>query len=193
MDYVHNSTLKVGQVLDANHVGAARTLRADAAAHAIALTTQQFGCAGGSSAIAINCAIAGGATIYDFAGNNLDSGVTALGSGPASLLGLTPATGAAFPGINPAVGVGDFIFPSGKSGYDALQVLFREQKNHPAPGLKATNFQIAYSLSRSVSNTVNTNVGDQFFSSTAFDNDHPTQFMGYSGLDRTHIFSFGAR
>ncbi len=191
VDYVHNSTLKVGQVIDANHVGAARTLRADAAAHAIATTTQQFGCTGGSSPNAVNCAIAAGATIYNFAKNKLDSGVTSLGAGPASLLGLTPATGAAFPGINPNVGVGNFIFPSAKSGYDALQVLFREQKNHPAPGLKATNFQVAYSFSRSVSNTVNTNVGDQFFSSTAFDNDHPTQFIGYSGLDRTHVFSFG--
>lgn len=191
VDYVHNSSLKIGQVTDVNHVGAARTLRTDAATHAIAATTQQFGCSGGASAAAINCAIAAKATIFDFANNNLDSGVTALGAGPASVAGFTPATGAAFPGVNVNVGVGNFILPQGRSGYDALQVLFREQRNHPAPGLRSTNFQVAYSFSRSVSNTVNTNVGDQFFSATAFDNDRPTQYIGYSGLDRTHVFSFG--
>lgn len=191
VDYVHNSSLKFGQSLDVNHVGAARTLRADAAANAIATTTKQFGCAGGSSAAAVNCSIAAGATIFDFAGNNLDSGATALAGGPASLNSLTPATGAAFPGINPNVGVGSFILPIGKSGYDALQVLLREQKNHPAPGLKATNFQVAYSFSRIVSTGSSGNAGDQYFTAASYDNDNPSQFMGRSGLDHTHIFSFG--
>ncbi len=195
VDYVHNSSIKVGQTVDLNHVGAARTFRADAAANAIATTTRQFGCAGGSSAAAVNCAIAAKATIFSFARNRLDSGVTALASGPASLQrgNLTPATGAAFPGINPNVGVGSFILPVGRSGYDALQVLLREQKNHPAPGLKATNFQIAYSLSRIVSTSDERggNSGDQFFSAPSFDNDNPTQYIGRSGLDHTHILSFG--
>ncbi len=191
VDYVHNSSLKLGQTVDVNHVGAARTLRADAAAHAIAATAQQFGCAGGSSSAAINCAIAAHASIFDFAGNNLDSGVTALSSGPASLSGLTPATGAAFPGINPNVGVGSFILPVGRSGYDALQVLFREQKSHPAPGLKATNFQVAYSYSRVVSTASSQNAGDQYFTAASYDEDNPTRYIGYAGLDHTHILSFG--
>ncbi len=193
VDYVHNSTLKLGQTVDVNHVGAARTLRADAAANAIAATTRQFGCVGGSSSAAINCAIAAHASILDFAGNNLESGATAFGGGPASLqsAGQTPATGAAFPGINPNVGVGSFILPVGRSGYDALQVLFREQKNHPAPGLKATNFQVAYSYSRVVSTANTGNAGDQFFTSPSYDNDNPTRYIGYAGLDHTHILSFG--
>lgn len=193
VDYVHNSSLKLGQTVDVNHVGAARTLRTDAARSAIAATTSspKFNCSGGASAAAVTCAIAAGATIFDFASNGLDSGATVLAGGPASLNKATPATGAAFPGLNPNVGIGSFILPVGRSGYDALQVLFREQKNHPAPGLKATNFQVAYSLSRIVSTASSGNAGDQFFTAVSYDNDNPTRYIGPAGLDHTHVFSVG--
>ena len=190
VDYVHNATLKIGQYIDVNHNGAARTLNTAAARAAISATTSSFGCAGGSTAVAINCAIGKGATIGDFAGNGLDSGSVYLSGNPASYYGLTPATGAAFPGLNPAVGTGQFILPVGRSAYDAMQVVFREQKTNPMPGVKSTNLQISYSLSRIIS-TANTGAGDQFFSSLSYDNDHPTQFMGRNGLDHTHEISAG--
>ncbi|MEO6817873.1 MAG: TonB-dependent receptor, partial [Edaphobacter sp.] len=197
VDYVHNSTLKIAQQIDVNHVGAARTLNTAAATHAIAATTSSFHCAGGSSSAAITCALAAGATIANFAKNGLDSGNTFLSSGPATYQGLTPATGAAFPGINPGVGQGLFLLPVGKSGYDALQVVFRQQSAHPAPGVMSSNLQVSYSLSRIIStanpaiNNGNTGIGDQFFSSPSYDYDNPTAYMGRNGLDHTNQISFG--
>ena len=178
-------------------MGAARTLNTAAAQNAIAAATSSFHCAGGSSSAAITCAIAAGAQIADFAANGLDSGNTFLNSNPASYNGLTVATGAAFPGINPNLGEGLFLFPAGRSGYDALQAVFREQKAHPAPGIMSSNLQISYSFSRAVStanpatNNGNTGVGDQFFSSPSYDFDNPTAYIGRSGLDHTHEISFG--
>jgi hypothetical protein len=197
VDYVHNSTLKISQQIDVNRVGAARTLNTTAAKNAIAATTSSFHCAGGSSSAAITCALAAGARIPDFAGNGLDSGNTFLGENPASYKGLTPDTGAAFPGINPALGQGLFLLPVGRSGYDALQVVFREQKTHPVRGVMSSNLQVSYSLSRIIStanpaiNNGNTGVGDQFFASPSYDYDNPTAYMGRNGLDHTNQISFG--
>jgi Carboxypeptidase regulatory-like domain/TonB-dependent Receptor Plug Domain len=200
-DYVHNATLKIPISQDVNHVGAARTLNVAAAQNAIATTTAQFGCAGGASQAAINCALAQtnnavhkgqGAQITDFASNGLDSGTNFLGSAAASYDNLTPATGAAFPGTNPNVGQGKFILPIGRSGYDALQVVLQQQKSHPAPGIMSSNLQISYSLSRVVGVNAGTNPGDQFFSGTqAFDNDDPNRYMGRTPLDHTNELSFG--
>ena len=197
VDYVHNSTLKIAQQIDVNHVGAARTLNTAAAQNAIATTTAARGCAGGYSSSAITCAIAAGASIGDFAGNGLDSGNAYLGTNPASYNGKTVATGAAFPGVNPLLGQGLFLLPVGRSGYDALQAVFRQQKAHPAPGIMSSNLQVSYSFSRIVStanpaiNNGNTGVGDQFFSSPSYDYDNPTQYQGRNGLDHTHQVSFG--
>ncbi|MGF7182269.1 carboxypeptidase regulatory-like domain-containing protein [Tunturiibacter psychrotolerans] len=200
-DYVHNATLKIPISQDVNHVGAARTLNTAAAQNAIAATTAAFGCAGGASSAAINCAIAQtnntvhpgqGAQITDFAGNGLDSGTNFLGSTAASYNGKTIATGAAFPGTNPNVGQGKFILPIGRSGYDALQVVLQQQKSHPAPGIVSSNVQISYSLSKVVGVNAGTNPGDQFFAGTqAFDNDDPNRYMGRTPLDHTNELSFG--
>ncbi len=192
VDYVHNTTLKIGQNVDVNHVGAARTLRVDAAKAAIAATTSSFGCAGGSTQAAVTCALAAGATIVDFANNGLDSGTNYLASNSASYEGLTPSTGAAFPGVNPNVGLGQFILPIGRSGYDALQAVFREQRAHPFPGVQSSNLQVAYTLSRVVSNADSgTAAGDQFFSTLSYDNDDPSRYIGRNGLDHTNELSFG--
>jgi hypothetical protein len=200
-DYVHNATLKIPISQDVNHVGAARTLNVAAARNAIASTTAAFGCSGGSSQAAISCAIANtantvhpgtGAQITDFASNGLDSGTTYLGSVAASYAGLTPATGAAFPGTNPNVGQGKFILPIGRSGYDALQVVLQQQRSHPAPGIMSSNLQISYSLSKVVGVNAGTNPGDQFFAGTqAFDNDDPNRYIGRTPLDHTNELSFG--
>ncbi len=195
VDYIHNSTLKLAQPIDVNHVGAARTLNTAAALNAIKATTASFGCSGGSSATAINCAIQAGATIADFAGNGLDSGNALFSGFPASLNGATPSTGAAFPGVNPAFGNMDFIFPAGRSGYDALQVVLRQQKAHPMRGVMSSNLQVSYSFSRIVSTMPfgNGGAGDQFFitQDAVYNNDNPTLNIGRSSLDHTHQISFG--
>jgi hypothetical protein len=196
VDYIHNSTLKIGQQVDQNHIGAARFLNKTAAQAAIAATTSAAGCAGGSSSAAITCAIAAGATIDDFANNGLDSGNEYLGGYPASYTsnGLTPDTGAAFPGANPDLGSGDFILPIGRSGYDALQVVYKQVAAHPAPGIERLNLQISYSFSKIVSTYragVDEDTSDQFFSGLAWDSDNPTLYMGRSSLDHTHQVSMG--
>ena len=200
VDYLHNSTLKIPLVIDVNHVGAARYLNTAAAQAAIAATTEAFGCTGGSSAAAINCAIANqantvhpgqGAQITDFASNGLDSGNQVNGGYPVSYAGgATPAFG----GRNPNVGLGEFILPVGRSGYDALQIVLQQQKAHPAPGIVSSNFQASYSLSRIVnpiSPGTSNNSSDQFFNSLPFDFDDPNTYIGRSTLDHTNELSFG--
>ncbi|MEG9436577.1 carboxypeptidase regulatory-like domain-containing protein [Edaphobacter sp. HDX4] len=196
VDYVHNQTIKIAQQVDVNHVGAARTLNKANASAAIADTANAIpACAGTTGSSAIDCVISHGGTIADFAGNGLDSGQTYLGGYPASYSGKSH--GAAFPGVNPALGEGIFLLPVGRSAYDALQVVFRQQAAHPAPGIVSSNLQVSYSFSKIIStanpgiNNGNTGVGDQFFSSPSYDYDNPTLYMGRNGLDHTHQISLG--
>jgi hypothetical protein len=202
VDYVHNATLKIPLSQDVNHVGAARTLNTAAAKNAIATTLAACGATSINAAIApagcpglhpaTSSTPAGSASISDFAANGLDSGATFLQGSSASYGGLTPATGAAFPGTNPNVGVGKFILPIGRSGYDALQVVLQQQKAHPAPGIVSSNFQVSYNFSRIVSSTGSGTAGDQFFASAVpFNNDDPNRYIGRSPLDQTNQLSFG--
>jgi Carboxypeptidase regulatory-like domain len=191
VDYVHNSTLKIGQQVDQNHIGAARFLQTTAAQNAIAATVAAYpSCPGGYSSASIDCAIQHGAQLNDFAGNGLDSGNVYLGGSPASLAGLTANTGAAFPGANAALGSGSFILPIGRSGYDALQVVYKQVTAHPMPGVESANVQVSYNLSQIVSSSNNT-TSDQFFSGLSYDNDNPNAYMGRAGLDHTNQLSFG--
>ena len=197
VDYVHNSTLKIAQGQDVNHVGAARYLNTAAAQHAIAATLTACGVNTVAQAIAAcpglhanaTTGAATGATIDDFANNGLDSGNQYLGGYNDAAFGYTVATGAAFPGLNPNLGSGNVLLPIGKSGYDALQVVFREQKNHPVPGIERSNLQISYNLSRVVSSSAGGS--DQFFSNSSWDNDNPSAYVGRATLDRKHEVSFG--
>jgi hypothetical protein len=187
-DYVHSATMKVPLLIDVNHVGAARFLNVAGAQTAIDATTDAFGCSGGHSAGAINCAIQAGATIEDFASNGLDS-INQVTSGySASNAGIPQV---AFGGRNPNVGVGQFILPVGRSGYDALQLVFKQQVPHPVPGVSNSVFQVSYSLSKIVNPISGTSSGDQFFNSLPFDNDDPNQYMGRSELDHSNQISFG--
>jgi len=179
-DYIRNVSTRFMLTIDQNHVGDARYLDVAAATAAISKTTSGLGCAGGSTAAAINCAIAAGATITDFAGNGLDSG-NPLGAGPANV------SGAAFGGINRNMGVGDFEVPEGRSTYNALQMSYKQQLVNPMPGISSMNMTIAYTLSRFVSD----GGSDQFFSANAFDFNNPSYFTGPTTQDRTDQFKFG--
>ena len=212
-DYVHNATFKVPLSIDVNHDGAARTLNTTAAQNAINQTVLACGATTLNAAIASCPGLhpatattpASGATLADFAsarydanGNplsgGLDSGSVSLGGFAGSADGFTPATGAAFAGVNPNVGEGLFILPVGKSGYDALQIVLQEQKAHPAPGIVSSNLQISYSLSRIVTDTASPTNGntDQFFAgSRPYNNDSVNKFLGRSALDHTNELSFG--
>lgn len=192
-DYIHNSTLKFGQVIDFNNVGAARYLDANAARTAIAATADSFpGCTGMTGSAAVDCVISHRGTIDDFATNGLDSGNQVSGGDPAQVSGKT----AAFPGKNPLLGNGNFMMPIGRSGYDALQIVYKESKTHPAPGISSVNIQGSYSLSRIVSSygAGSTDSSDQFFGSSAstWDNDNPTLYMGRSALDHKHQVTMAA-
>ena len=186
-DYVRNVSDHFMLTVDANHVGDARYLNLAAAQNAIATTNAAFKCAGSFSQAATQCAIANGATITDYASNGLDSGVAYLGGAPASLAGLTPSTGAAFPGINPLMGQGEFQFPIGRSVYNGLQMMYRQNLQHPMPGLSAANLIVSYALSRFSGNGGN----DQNFNPTAFDFEQPTKFFGPTALDHLHQLSIG--
>jgi Carboxypeptidase regulatory-like domain len=179
-DYIRNVSTRFMLTIDENHVGDARYLDAGVAQTAISKTTAAAGCAGGSSAAAINCAIAAGDTIANFAGNGLDSG-NAFGSGPAA------QSGAAFGGINRNMGVGDFELPEGRSTYNALQMSYKQQVANPLPLVSSMNTIIAYTLSRFVGDGGN----DQFFSAVAPDFNNPSYFTGPTSLDRTDAFKFG--
>ncbi|MGA3035389.1 MAG: carboxypeptidase regulatory-like domain-containing protein [Terracidiphilus sp.] len=195
-DYVHNAILKVPSSIDVNHDGAARTLNTTAAANAIATVLEECGVATIDDAITSCPGLysSGGVSISDFASAGLDSGAAFLNGSSASAYGLTPDIGAAFPGTNPNVGTGLFILPSAKSAYDALQVVFQEQKQHPIPGLNSSNFQASYTLSRAETSSTGSGSSsqDQFFAgSRPYDNDAPTKYIGRSDLDHTNELSFG--
>lgn len=193
VDYVHSATIKIPLLIDVNHVGAARYLNVAAAQAAIAATLA--GCGVGSIDAALQpngCPSGSGpngnASIIDFAGNGLDSINQYSGSIPVSASGQAPA---AFAGKNPNVGRGEFILPVGRSGYDALQIVLRQQVQHPMRGVVSSNFQFSYSLSRIVNPISGTATSDQFFNSLPYDFDDPNQYMGRPDLDHTNQLSFG--
>ncbi|HEY1810123.1 MAG TPA: TonB-dependent receptor, partial [Acidobacteriaceae bacterium] len=186
VDYLRSVTTHIAQNIDANHVGAARYFNADAAKAAIAATNTGFGCPADSTGI--DCAIAAGATIADYAGNGLDSGNAYLANGyPASAFGLSPSAGAAFPGMNPLWGNMQVFYPVGRAVYNGLQMNYRQQVRSSMPGIQGASLEASYAFSRFVSSAG----ADQFFSPGVHDQDCVTCYIGPSGLDRTHQFSAG--
>jgi hypothetical protein len=186
-DYIRNVSLDFPLTIDLNHVGDARYLNKAAALNAITVTNAAFGCAAGTAGIP--CAIGNGAGINDYASNGLDSGYALFGGAPVEVAtGGTPATGAAFPGINPLMGVGDIEMPIGRSVYNALQTSYRQVVRSPFRGINSLDLTVTYTLSRFVGDGGN----DQNFSALAWDNNNPGAFTGPTSLDRTHAFKFGA-
>ncbi len=184
VDYIRNIGVHYLLGMDTNHVGDARYLNATAAQGAIDYTNGTYGCGPGSAGI--NCAIQGGASIFDYAGNGLDSGNAYLGGYPASYYGMDPSTGAAFSGINPNLGVNDMFFPIGRSVYNALQATMRTNKANPFRGAKNMNLQVSYALSR-----FSSLAGDQDFLTDSSDYNNINHYFGPNGMDRTHQLSAG--
>ncbi len=189
-DYIHNTTLRIGQTLDLNHTGAARTFNATYGLAAInrLSATAAYGCGTATAATSqavVQCLISKGASIATLSAQGLD-GDAYTGNNNYKVNSRT--TPAAFPGLNPDLGIGTMIRPTGRSGYDALQIVYRQSTSHPVPGVEHGNFQVSYNLSRVVSNL---NSSDQFFTSGPYDYDNPTQYIGRNGLDRKHELSFG--
>lgn len=192
-DYVRNVSTHTLLAIDVNHVGDAKFFSKSIAQNAVSTTTASFGCPGGFSAAAINCAIAAGASLGDFAGNGLDSGTNLCAGGSQALGACDQIIGGnpvnvppAFGGINPQLGVNQMLFPAGRSVFNAFETSLRANVSHPFTGVKALSWQFSYSLSRYVGSAL-----DSDFINTAIDNNHPTGFLGPNGLDRTHQFSWG--
>jgi hypothetical protein len=180
-DYIRNVGTHTLLAVDVNHVGDVKFFNQTAAVNAIASTTAAFNCPGGSSSAAIDCAIAAGATISDFANNGLDSGTNFCGGLPC------PANAqAAFPGKNPLLGVNQMLFPAGRSVYNGFDTSLKANVTNPFRGVKNLYWQVSYSLSRYEASAL-----DSDFINTAIDNNNPTADLGPNGLDRTHQISFG--
>lgn len=191
VDYVRNVTTGLLLGVDQNHTGDVKYFSKTNALNAIAATTSQFGCGGGTNAAAINCAIAAGANISNFAVNGLDSQAD---------LGGTCATGCAFGGLNPNAPAMPFLVPAGISKYNALDVKLVYQKANPFKGLRSMNAQVSYSYSSfknsgggsGISGTLGgISNSDQDFIVPSLDNNNPNSYFGPSLLNRPNQLSFG--
>jgi hypothetical protein len=205
IDYLRNVNLHYLIGVDANHSGDTRYFNVAAARQAIATTNAQFGCGDSSSAAAINCALNSslvdaytglpGASIASYAANGLDSAADLGVGGCQAALGFS----CAFQGVQPALGTATFLYPIGRSVYNAMDVKLVDNVKNPFRGVKYLNFQFAYSLSRftNCGAALTTSAGtspaaaDQDFINPSIDNRKPCGYSGPSALDRTHQFSFG--
>lgn len=179
VDYLRNVGVHTLLAIDENHVGDAAFLDQPGALAAINATNTGFGCATGTAGI--DCAIAKGATIADYAGNGLTSGTLgAPGGGPAG------AGAVAFPGKNPNFGIVQFLEPVGRSVYNGLDVVLKSELKSPVHAVRRLNAQVSYSLSRLVSQAQ-----DIDFINGALSYRNPGAFIGPGSLDRTHQFSAG--
>ena len=172
IDYLRNRGVHFNQTTDLNRIGAANTLDVGIARDAIIATNDDFGCPAAVSAAAINCAIAAGASISDYANFGLGAG--------------SAVDGFAFRGNNPNFRTMGLIQPLGLSLYNALTVDLRGRLLKDWGPIKDMTGTVSYALSRFESTG-----GDQDFLSTSAFNDAPTSFFGPAGLDRTHQLSFG--
>ena len=175
-DYLRNIGTHTLLAVDTNHVGDSRYFNRTNALSAIDATNAAFGCASGIAGI--NCAIAAGAHLSDYAGNGLDSGYSLCSGGP--------CPGAAFPGINPNLGTNQMLFPIGRSVYNALQLSVKQHLRNPFKDVRGMDVQFSYSYSKYVATA-----SDSDFINIATDFNRPLRYIGPSGLDRRHQFSFG--
>ncbi|MGE5205333.1 MAG: carboxypeptidase regulatory-like domain-containing protein [Chlamydiota bacterium] len=192
-DYIRNVQTHFLLGVDVNHAGDIHYFNMGGAQAAINDTNAAFGCPAGSAGI--DCAIAAGASIADYAGNGLGSSDDMGGSSCLVALGRP----CAFGGINPAAPPLGFLEPIGRSVYNGLQVKWTENVQRPFRGVRGLNFQVSYALSRFENSGGGANAGssitasrsDQDFIIPALDNSQPNRYFGPSVLDRTHQLSFG--
>jgi hypothetical protein len=169
-DYVLNRGVHFNMAVDRNRTGAANTLNMGLAQAAISNTESDFGCA------TIDCVIAAGGTINDFASN----------SGFAQLSGSCPGfDGCAFGGKNINFRQMGVLEPVGVSRYQALQAQLTGKLGTWGP-FRNTTTNVSYALSRFNSSAV-----DQDFLSASINNDVPTQYYGPAGEDRLHQLGVG--
>ena len=179
LDYLRSIGTHMLLAEDVNHVGDATYFNLQNADAAIARTTTAFGCAGGSSGSAVNCAIAAGAHISDFAAHGLDSGY--------SFCGGRPCPTAAFPGINPSLGANQMLFPIGRSEYNGVHISFKQAIQNPFKHVKTLNVLASYTLSKYTATSTDSDVF-----SIAPDFTNPLRFIGPNGLDHRQQISFGS-
>jgi Carboxypeptidase regulatory-like domain len=205
VDYVRNVNLHYLIGVDANHSGDIRYFNKSAAQQAIAATLAACGSPSINAAIVACPGLhpatggnpVGPATMSDFGGFGLDSAADLGISGCET--GLGTSYPCAFTGINPDLGLVTFLYPIGRSVYNAMDVKLVDNVKSPLPGVRYLNFQFAYSLSRftNCGAALTTSAGtspaaaDQDFVNPTIDNNKPCGFSGPSALDRTHQFSFG--
>ena len=185
-DFLRNVETRSLLGIDVNHVGDVNNFNLANAQAAIAATNNSFG-----GCTSVDCAIAAGATMVDYANNGLTAD-SDFGQACIQALGVP----CAFGGYNPAQTQAFFLQPIGRSVYNALQMKLVQNVTSPMRGVRAVNFQVSYSLSRfensggaQASGTTGDN--DQDFVLQSADNNEPLRYMGPSLLDRTHQISFG--
>jgi len=188
-DYLRNIETRSLLAVDINHDGSVSNFNAGGASFYIDQVNDSFGC--GTGVAGVDCAIANGATIADYAAGGVGS---AGDFGGGCLSATTPAC--AFGGKNGTQSAFFMLQPIGRSVYNALQMKLVQNVSNPVKGIKYANFQISYSLSR-LDSTGGAQVtgtaadSDQDFVLQAADNDNPGRYFGPSLLDRTHQISFG--
>jgi len=199
-DYLRNVETHSLLGIDINHDGDVKNFNLANAQAAIATTLANCGVGSIDQAI-ILCPSnpTGGmgaytprsATMADFGNNGLAS-ASDFGQDCLNAIGAP----CAFPGKNAGQAVSLFLQPIGRSVYNALQMKLVQNVANPMRGVKALNFQVAYSLSRfenSGGAQVNGTTGDndQDFVLQSADNNAPNRYFGPSLMDRTHQISFG--
>ncbi|MBV8071151.1 MAG: TonB-dependent receptor [Acidobacteriaceae bacterium] len=181
--------------IDENHAGDVRYFDKASAVRAISETNQSFHCGSSADSNSIQCAVAAGAQMTDYAGHGLTSSTDF--DQPCGVLFGYPC---AFPGINPNAPPLPFLESVGRSVYNALQTKLTGNLQHPFGGVQALYFQVSYALSRfendggawGPSGAAATAVlADQDFGPQALDYANPHRYFGPSVLDRTHQLSFG--
>jgi hypothetical protein len=196
-DFLRNIETRTLLGIDINKVGDVSTFNLAGAQGAISATNSAFGCTTGFDSASIDCAITAGATMADYAGNGLSVPNDSVGIGcnqPTAIGGL--GRPCAFGGLNPNQNQAFFLEPVGRSVYNALQMKLVHNVSNPFKGVKALNYQVAYSLS-SFKNTGGAQFtatpgdSDQDFVLSTADNNRPGRYFGPALLDRTHQVSVG--
>jgi hypothetical protein len=196
-DYLRNVETRSLLGVDVNHDGSIGNFNQAAAVAAITETNGAFGC--GPGLAGVDCAIANGATLGNYADHGLANG-NHFGAGCTFAIGATAAfpngQPCAFGGVNPTQATAQFLKPIGRSVYNALQMKLVQNINNPMKGVKSANFQVSYSLSdfSSVGGQQLTGLAadsDQDFVIQAADSGNPGRYYGPSLLDRRHQISFG--